>query len=121
MGNGQNVNVLFGKMLRIDVDRAPAAMAYAIPSDNPFAQGGGRAEIYAFGLRNPWRWSFDRLTGELWEGDVGQDNFEEINKIVKGGNYGWNVMEANHCLGTGSCSSAGTIRPVDEYAHRDFI
>lgn len=83
-GNAQNVNSLLGKVLRVDV----SGEAYEIPADNPFARGGGRAEIWAWGLRNPWRISFDRETGQLWTGDVGQGRWEEVNRIVGGANYG---------------------------------
>ncbi|HZS41854.1 MAG TPA: PQQ-dependent sugar dehydrogenase, partial [Polyangia bacterium] len=114
MKNGQNVNVLLGKMLRLDVD---GGTPYAIPPTNPFASGGGKKEIYAWGLRNPWRWSFDSVTGELWCGDVGQDLYEEIDKIQLGGNYGWNVMEASHCYNAATCNMSGLILPIAEYDH----
>jgi glucose/arabinose dehydrogenase len=113
-GNGQNTDTLLGAILRIDVDQAPP---YTIPSDNPFAQGGGRGEIYAWGLRNPWRWSFDRVTGELWVGDVGQNQWEEIDRVERGGNYGWNVREGAHCFNAETCDTTGLIDPVAEYAH----
>jgi glucose/arabinose dehydrogenase len=118
-GNGQNTGVLLGKILRIDVDGAFApGKQYAIPPDNPFASGGGLPEIWAYGLRNPWRFSFDRATGRLFSGDVGQGNFEEVDIITKGGNFGWNRMEGAHCYPPGSsCSTAGLILPIMEYAH----
>lgn len=93
-GHAQNLKLLLGKMLRIDVDRQDAGLAYAIPSDNPFVgQADARPEIWAYGLRNPWRFSFDRVTGDLWMADVGQDRAEEISIIRRGENHGWNVYE----------------------------
>jgi putative heme-binding domain-containing protein len=93
-GNGQNMSVLLGKMLRIDVDHQQDGKLYAIPKDNPFiGREGIRPEIWASGFREPWRFSFDPLTGELWVGDVGQDLFEEVDIAQRGRNYGWNVYE----------------------------
>jgi glucose/arabinose dehydrogenase len=113
-GNGQNTDALLGKILRIDV----SGDGYAIPADNPFASGGGRGEIYAYGLRNPWRFSFDAKTHELWVADVGQNKWEEVDRVAKGGNYGWNVMEANHCFKPASgCKTAGLLLPRAEYGH----
>jgi glucose/arabinose dehydrogenase len=112
---GQNTAELLGKMLRIDVDRGTP---YAIPKDNPFVSGGGRPEIFASGLRNPWRFSFDRQTGELWAADVGQNAWEEIDIVQRGGNYGWRVMEGTHCfLPREGCTRDGLIPPVAEYGH----
>jgi glucose/arabinose dehydrogenase len=117
--NAQNVNTLLGKMLRIDVDGTPVpGKNYAIPPDNPFAQGGGAPEIYAWGLRNPWRWSFDRNTGRLWLGDVGQGAWEEVDLIERGGNYGWSVCEGAHLRGTSTpCANPAFTDPIAEYDH----
>ena len=88
--SGQDTNILRGKVLRLNVT---GQARYTIPPDNPFAGGGGAPEIFAYGLRNPWRYSFDRATGALWLGDVGQNSFEEVDIIVRGGNYGWSCYE----------------------------
>jgi uncharacterized repeat protein (TIGR03806 family) len=114
-GAGQNVDTALGSLLRIDVD---GGSPYAIPPDNPFAGGGGEPEIYAWGLRNPWRFSFDTDSGELWLADVGQDQFEEVNLIVRGGNYGWVLKEAFDCYTVGDpCDDLDVIDPVAAYAH----
>jgi glucose/arabinose dehydrogenase len=116
----QDISDLLGKILRIDVDRKDPGMEYAIPADNPFSGNpAGRDEIYALGLRNPWRFSFDRLTGRLWAGDVGQGAIEEIDLISLGGNYGWRIFEGTRCtnLGPASCSSDSLVPPVAEYDH----
>jgi uncharacterized repeat protein (TIGR03806 family) len=114
----QNNTSLFGKMLRVDVNTIPGGQRYGIPPSNPFAGGGGRPEIYATGLRNPWRWSFDRGNGDLWLGDVGQNIYEEIDVIKLGGNYGWRQREAAHCFNPGSgCQTAGMVDPIVEYSH----
>ncbi len=121
-GNGQSLGTRLGKMLRIDVDRGTP---YAVPSDNPFAtRPGAMPEIWAYGLRNPFRFSFDRATGDLYVGDVGQNRFEEVDVGVasrKGGeNYGWNTMEGNSCYApTSGCSMAGLTLPVLDYGHGD--
>jgi uncharacterized repeat protein (TIGR03806 family) len=115
--HAQDRNSLKGKILRLDVGRASP---YAIPPDNPFARGGGRPEIWALGLRNPWRFAFDRKTGELWAGDVGGDRFEEIDRIVRGGNYGWNLREGRRCVQEGTCASANLIDPVLAVPHPEL-
>jgi glucose/arabinose dehydrogenase len=118
-GNAQNLGTLLGKILRIDVD---STVPYDSPPDNPLAgQEGARPEIWAYGLRNPWRFSFDRLTDQLFAADVGQSNREEINIIVRGGNYGWNIREGNNCFppSVADCRAAGLVPPIFEYAHSD--
>lgn len=113
--NGQDIEELLGKILRFDVN---GAQPYAIPPDNPFVGVDGRDEIYAYGMRNTWRYSFDRVTGDLWAGDVGQNQYEEIDIITKGGNYGWKIMEGRHCRPpTTGCDTSGKILPVFEYSH----
>lgn len=118
-GNGQNLKTLLGSILRIDVDQASGASNYSIPADNPFANNseGFRGEIYAYGLRNPWRFSFDSANGQLWTGDVGQNKFEEVDIITKGGNYGWNTMEGLHCFKPADCNQEGLELPIWEYDH----
>ena len=117
--NGQDPTTLLGSMLRIDVNSSSEANRYAIPPDNPFIGNleGFKEEIFAYGLRNPWRFSIDPQTGDIWVGDVGQGAFEEIDVIEKGGNYGWDTMEANQCFepSTG-CITEGLERPVWAYA-----
>ncbi len=121
-GNGQNRATLLGSILRLDVDRTDAGRAYGIPADNPFIGNtdGFREEIYAYGLRNPWRFSFDAETGQLWAADVGQNKYEEIDIIERGGNYGWDVAEATHCFEPDQgCDQTQLIAPVWEYDHDD--
>ncbi len=118
-GNAQNLSSLLGKILRIDVDKFTPGLAYGIPQDNPLAgnSSGSRQEIYAYGLRNPWKFSFDR-NGRLWAADVGQNTMEEIDIIHKGGNYGWNIMEGSLCYpATNNCEREGLELPVWEYRH----
>jgi glucose/arabinose dehydrogenase len=111
----QNPHEWLGKILRIDVDHE---QPYAIPKGNPFVAGGGRPEIFAFGIRNPWRFSFDRETGMLWLADVGQYKWEEVDLVVAGGNYGWRIMEGTHCYNPDEgCSPDGLIFPIAEYGH----
>ena len=117
-GNGENTSTLLGSILRIDVDTIDIDGTYSVPPDNPFAGVGGgvRGEIWAYGLRNPWRFSFDRVTGELWAADVGQDEYEEVDIIEPGLNYGWNTMEGAHCFRPPSgCDREGLEMPVMEY------
>jgi len=122
MGNGQNTNVLLGKMLRIDVDHTTGNLPYAIPADNPFVNGGGAPEIWAYGLRNPWRFSFDQPTGRQFVADVGQDAYEEIDIVTKGNNYGWNVMEGTHCYNPSTgCNMTGLTLPITDYAHSEGV
>jgi glucose/arabinose dehydrogenase len=117
-GNGQNPTALLGKMLRIDVD---GGSPYAIPWDNPFVNTpDARGEIWATGLRNPWRYSFDRLTGDLYIADVGQNEYEEVNFAplgTSGLNYGWNRMEGTHCFRADDCDRDGLVLPIGEYDH----
>lgn len=119
-GNAQNPSSLLGKILRIDVDNG--TLPYAVPPGNPFAgQAGFRGEIWAMGLRNPWRFSFDRGTGDLYIGDVGQSSFEEIDvqpaASAGGENYGWNVLEGNSCYGGATCDPSGYAAPAAVYDH----
>jgi glucose/arabinose dehydrogenase len=119
--NGQTLTALLGKMLRIDVD---SGFPYAIPPSNPFAlTDNARGEVWAYGLRNPWRFSFDRLNGDLWIADVGQGDYEEIDlqpaTSIGGENYGWRRMEGTHCYppGTTGCQSPQLVLPIIDYDH----
>ena len=116
IGNGQDINTLLGSILRIDIN---GEQPYAIPPDNPFVGTDGLDEIWAYGLRNPWRFSFDREgTNQLYAADVGQSQWEEINIIEKGGNYGWRIMEGMHCYNPATnCDQTGLILPIAEYSH----
>ncbi|VVB83025.1 Glucose / Sorbosone dehydrogenase [uncultured archaeon] len=128
IGNGQDTFSILGKILRIDVDSKTSSTLYGIPKDNPFADGkNGLKEIYAYGFRNPWRMSFDAKNGNLFVGDAGQNIWEEISVVKKGGNYGWNIKEGTHCFSVqnpnkspAQCSNVGykgepLIDPVIEY------
>ena len=118
--NGQDLTTLHGNILRINIDTNSTYGNYDIPLDNPFNNNteNYREEIYAFGMRNPWRISFDRLTGKLWVGDVGQGQFEEVDIIQLGGNYGWPIMEGMHCLQP-NCDTSNFELPVFEYGRDD--
>jgi len=119
-GHGQNRGTLLGSILRIDIDQQENGLNYAIPTDNPFAKNslGYRDEIFAYGLRNPWRFCFNPQDGKLWAADVGQNKIEEIDIVENGGNYGWNFMEGSDCYGSSSdCSKPGLIKPIFEYSH----
>jgi len=118
-GNGQKLDTLLGKILRIDVDRRDEGKAYAIPADNPFVgTANARGEIFALGFRNPWQIAFDRGTGKLWAADVGQDQWEEIDVVTKGGNYGWSVREGTLAFGNRPATAHAFIDPVWQYDHQ---
>jgi len=122
-GNGQSLDTLKGKIIRIDPQPSDDA-PYTIPPDNPFADGGGRPEIWAYGLRNPWRFSFDRETGDLWIGDVGQGEHEEVNvaeapDLGRGANYGWNVFEGKQRYRQGAVNGTAATRPLFQLSHDD--
>jgi len=121
----QNVNTLLGKMLRIDINGTSGSRPYRIPSTNPYVGKTGLDQIWQIGLRNPWRFSFDKVTGNLWIGDVGQDRYEEVDRAVKtstgagrGYNWGWHAMEGFHCYSPSSgCRTSGKRLPLLEYSH----
>ena len=117
-GNGQKLGTLLGKLLRLDVDHGDP---YRVPRDNPFVgRGGARGEIWAYGLRNPWRFCFDPPSRLLYVADVGQDRWEEVDAVparAAGLDYGWNIMEGSHCFRGEHCKSAGRVPPVVEYGH----
>ena len=120
MGNGQNLQTHLGKMLRIDVDHKTGVLPCAIPADNPFVSGRGLPEIWPYGFRNPFRFSFDTATGKQFVGDVGQSLYEEVDVLQKGGNYGWHVMEAMHCYNPATgCDMTGLMLPIAEYSHSE--
>jgi glucose/arabinose dehydrogenase len=118
--NGQDTDSLLGKLLRLDPESAPAGEGYAIPPDNPFVAGGGAPEVWLYGVRNPWRFAFDRATGDLWIADVGQDEWEEIDLLPAsegaglGANLGWNEVEGTHSFDGGS-EPEGAVPPVYEF------
>lgn len=121
-GNGQNKSVLLGKILRIDVNSASGGNQYSIPPSNPFFgnTSGYKQEIYSYGMRNPWRFAFDPPTGRLYCADVGQSAREEVDLIVSGGNYGWNVMEGFLCYSPSSgCDTSGKIKPIIDFTRTD--
>jgi glucose/arabinose dehydrogenase len=120
--NGQRLDTLLGKILRIDVDHRAGRRPYAIPRGNPFAgRPGARPEIWAYGLRNPWRFSFDRSRGDLWIGDVGQNAVEEIDFVAAGAgagaNFGWRAFEGSAPYASGGPGYSATVAPVAEYDH----
>ncbi len=119
---GQDVRDLLSSILRIDVDHPETGKGYAVPKDNPFVNlPGARPEIWAYGVRQPWKMSFDRATGALWAGEVGQDLWESVLKIEKGGNYGWSVMEGSHPFRPERKKGPTPIlKPVVEHPHSDF-
>ncbi|MEM1339507.1 MAG: PQQ-dependent sugar dehydrogenase [Bacteroidota bacterium] len=117
--HAQNRSNLLGTILRIDVDNPSNGLNYGIPSTNPFLGNSNiREEIFAYGLRNPWRMSFDLQTGALWTGDVGQGALEEINIIASGGNFGWKLFEGTSCF-SGDCDTAGLVAPIFEYGRNN--
>lgn len=122
----QSRSTLLGKLLRIDVNKRTGSLAYGIPPSNPYVGRSGLDQIWAVGLRNPWRWSFDRVTGDLWIGDVGQGAWEEVDRALavrgrnagRGLNFGWRVMEGAHCYRPSSgCIRTGKTLPLTEYGH----
>ncbi len=120
-GRGQNLSDLLGSILRVDVQ---SGTSYTVPGDNPFVgQAGVQPEVWSYGLRNPWRFTFDRATGDLYIADVGQEHYEEVDVAPsdgspgKGINYGWNIMEGAHCLSGGQCDQTGVTLPTFEYGH----
>lgn len=122
-GNAQNTQTLLGSILRIDVDNRDGDLPYAIPEDNPFASGeGGRPEIWAWGLRNPWRFSFDRETGDFYAGDVGQGEYEEVDYLPagqQGANFGWPITEGFACYEAAECDTSDTTPPIFAYGHNE--
>lgn len=120
LNNSQNLSNILGSIIRIDVDQTSGNQNYSIPNSNPFYLIPGiREEIFAYGFRNTWRFSFDEITGQIWGGDVGQNLYEEVNIIESGGNYGWNIMEGFHCFESDECDSDDLTLPVWEYDHEN--
>lgn len=119
--NGQNPDTLLGSILRVDVDNVTAEEPYAIPPDNPFVDGGGAPEAWAYGVRNPWRMSIDPQTNLFYVADVGQNQYEEVHALAletsAGANFGWNIMEGLHCYNAQECDMSGLELPVVEYSH----
>ncbi|MDB5032460.1 PQQ-dependent sugar dehydrogenase [Mucilaginibacter sp.] len=120
IGNGQNMNTLLGKILRLNVN---SDSTYTIPKDNPFVgKADTKPEIWAYGLRNPWRFSFNKATKQLFTCDVGESTWEEMDIIEKGGNYGWRITEGTHCFNPKlNCDFTGTIKPIAQYKHSDGV
>jgi glucose/arabinose dehydrogenase len=119
-GNGQNLDTWLGKILRVDIN---TGSGYLVPKDNPFTgKAGAKPEIWAYGFRNPYRFSFDRASGLLFAGDVGQDTWEEVDIVKSGGNYGWRLTEGTHCYNPASgCDIKGITMPIAEYNHREGV
>jgi glucose/arabinose dehydrogenase len=119
-GNGQNLNTWLGKILRVDIN---TGSGYVVPKDNPFiGKTDAKPEIWAYGFRNPYRFSFDRASGLLFAGDVGQDTWEEVDIVKSGGNYGWRLTEGTHCYNPASgCDITGITMPIAEYNHREGV
>ncbi|MFZ5828740.1 MAG: PQQ-dependent sugar dehydrogenase, partial [Planctomycetota bacterium] len=119
--HGQNLGTILGSVLRIDIDHKDPGLAYAIPKDNPFVgRPGARGEIWAYGVRNIWRLAFDRKTGDLWAGDVGQNRYEEVDIITRGGNYGWKIREGKHPFDPEAEQTGGPlIEPLVDYFHSE--
>ncbi len=117
-GNGQNLGVLLGKIIRLDVRNTSAGEPYRVPADNPFVdRAGAKGEVWAYGLRNPWRMAFDRATGALWVADVGQGAVEEVDVVRRGDNLGWRTMEGDRCYNASTCDRTGLVLPVTQYTH----
>jgi len=120
IGNGQKMDTWLGKILRVDIN---TATGYKVPGDNPFVNTDGtKPEIWAYGLRNPYRFSFNKANGQLFAGDVGQNLWEEVDIITKGGNYGWRLTEGTHCFNPAQgCDTKGITMPITEYSHKEGI